>query len=37
MKKDKVVLIGNDLGGGEIGGLGTYLTFIDAINEIGKE
>lgn len=36
MKKDKVVLIGNEFWE-KIGGLGTYKAFIDAINEIGKE
>ncbi|MBI5401070.1 MAG: TdeIII family type II restriction endonuclease [Candidatus Yonathbacteria bacterium] len=36
MKKDKVVLIGNEFWE-KIGGVGTYQAFIDAVNEIGKE
>jgi hypothetical protein len=36
MKKDKVVLIGNEFWE-KIGGLGTYKAFIDAVNEIGRE
>ncbi len=36
MKNDKVVLIGDEFWE-KIGGLGTYKTFIEAINEIGTE
>jgi len=36
MKEDKVVLIGNEFWE-KIGGLGTYQSFIEAVNEIGKE
>lgn len=36
MKEDEVVLIGNEFWE-KIGGLGTYQSFIDAVNEIGKE
>jgi hypothetical protein len=36
MKKDKVVLIGEEFWE-KIGGLGTYKTFIEAVNEIGQE
>jgi len=36
MKKDKVVLIGNEFWE-KIGGIGTYKAFIDAVNEIGAE
>jgi len=36
MKEDEVVLIGNEFWE-KIGGLGTYQSFIEAINEIGKE
>ena len=36
MKKDEVVLIGNEFWE-KIGGLGTYQSFIDAVNEIGRE
>jgi len=35
MKEDEVVLIGNEFWE-KIGGLGTYQSFIDAVNEIGK-
>jgi hypothetical protein len=35
MKKDKVVLIGDEFWE-KIGGLGTYQSFIEAVNEIGK-
>lgn len=36
MKEDEVVLIGNEFWE-KIGGLGTYQSFIDAVNEIGNE
>ncbi|MCK4731209.1 MAG: TdeIII family type II restriction endonuclease, partial [Methanophagales archaeon] len=36
MKEDEVVLIGNEFWE-KIGGLGTYQSFIEAVNEIGKE
>lgn len=36
MKEDPVVLIGNEFWE-KIGGLGTYQSFIEAVNEIGKE
>jgi hypothetical protein len=36
MKKDSVVLIGEEFWE-KIGGLGTYKSFIDAVNEIGPE
>lgn len=36
MKKDEVVLIGDEFWE-KIGGLGTYQSFIQAVNEIGKE
>jgi hypothetical protein len=36
MKEDKAVLIGDEFWE-KVGGLGTYQSFIDAINEIGKE
>lgn len=36
MKTDEVVLIGDEFWD-KIGGLGTYQTFIDAVNEIGRE
>ena len=36
MKEDRVVLIGNEFWE-KIGGLGTYHSFIEAVNEIGKE
>ncbi len=36
MKKDKVVLIGEEFWE-KIGGLGTYETFIEAVNEIGQK
>ena len=36
MKEDKVVLIGDEFWE-KIGGLGTYQSFISAVNEIGKE
>lgn len=36
MKEDRVVLIGNEFWD-KIGGTGTYESFIDAVNEIGKE
>lgn len=36
MKNDKVVLIGEEFWE-KIGGIGTYQTFINAVNEIGKE
>jgi len=36
MKQDEVVLIGDEFWE-KIGGLGTYQSFIDAVNEIGKE
>lgn len=35
MKEDKVVLIGDEFWE-KIGGMGTYQSFIDAVNEIGK-
>jgi hypothetical protein len=34
MKEDKVVLIGDEFWN-KIGGIGTYQSFIDAVNEIG--
>ena len=34
MKNDKVVLIGNEFWE-KVGGLGTYQSFIEAVNEIG--
>lgn len=36
MKEDEVVLIGNEFWE-KIGGLGTYQSFIDPVNEIGNE
>ena len=36
MKEDEVVLIGDEFWE-KIGGLGTYQSFIEAVNEIGKE
>ena len=36
MREDEVVLIGNEFWE-KIGGTGTYQSFIDAVNEIGKE
>lgn len=36
MKNDEVVLIGDEFWE-KIGGIGTYRTFINAVNEIGKE
>ncbi len=36
MREDPVVLIGNEFWE-KIGGLGTYQTFITAVNEVGKE
>jgi hypothetical protein len=36
MKEDKVVLIGDEFWE-KIGGMGTYQSFIDAVNEIGKK
>ena len=36
MKEDNVVLIGDEFWE-KIGGLGTYQSFIEAVNEIGKE
>ena len=36
MKEDEVVLIGNEFWE-RIGGIGTYQSFIEAINEIGLE
>ena len=36
MKEDPVVLIGDEFWE-KIGGLGTYQSFIVAVNEIGKE
>jgi hypothetical protein len=36
MKEDPVVLIGDEFWE-KIGGLGTYQSFIEAVNEIGKE
>jgi hypothetical protein len=36
MKQDKVVLIGDEFWD-KLGGIGTYQTFISAINEIGEE
>jgi hypothetical protein len=36
MKEDEVVLIGDEFWE-KIGGRGTYQSFIDAVNEIGKD
>jgi hypothetical protein len=36
MKEDEVVLIGNEFWD-KIGGVGTYQSFIEAVNEIGRE